>query len=66
MTTRPNAKRTAKMRTLTLTDEAWAVLGRLAGKGGSKSGVVERWCVSADPVDRWDQLTAIARAGQLK
>jgi hypothetical protein len=42
---RPNAQRRAKMRTLCLTDEAWAELARRAGKGGSKSAVVEAWLI---------------------
>ncbi len=38
----PNAKRHKKNRKLTLSDEAWAALGALAGEGGSRSAVVER------------------------
>jgi hypothetical protein len=44
--TRTNAKRHAKMRTLTLTDEAWAVLTRLAETAGSRSAAIEAWLMS--------------------
>jgi hypothetical protein len=47
--TRPNAKRTAKMRNLTLTDAAWAVLTELARTKGSRSAVVEEWLLSQTP-----------------
>lgn len=43
MSSRPNAQRKAKMRTLTLTDEAWARLGQLGERAGSRSAAVEAW-----------------------
>jgi hypothetical protein len=45
---RPNAQRRAKMRTLCLTDEAWAELTRRAGRGGSRSAVVETWLMQTE------------------
>jgi hypothetical protein len=46
--TRPNARRTAKMRNLTLTDEAWRVLTRLATLYGSRSAAVDAWLTGAN------------------
>lgn len=40
-------RRLAPKRSLTLTDEAWAALGRLAGPGGSRSAAVERLALAA-------------------
>jgi hypothetical protein len=45
-TSKPNSVRRAKMRTLTLTDEAWAELTRIASSVElSRSAVVESWLI---------------------
>jgi hypothetical protein len=37
-----NALRRRKCRTITLSDQAWARLGELAGAGGSRSAILEK------------------------
>lgn len=59
---KPNAVRRAKMRTLTLSDEAWAELERRAGPGGSKSKIVETW-LRGEPVALWREREGKKRTG---
>lgn len=46
-----NEKRRAKMRTLTLSDEAWEKLERIAGERG-RSAFVEEWIMGLTEADR--------------